>query len=34
MLYCTWLSSPNTSLAVFKEKASAMDADLFAKSKG
>lgn len=34
MLYCTWLSSPNISLAVFKEKASAMDADLFAKSKG
>lgn len=28
------ISSPNISLAVVKEKASAMDADLFAKSKG
>ena len=28
------ISSPNISLAVGKEKASAMDADLFAKSKG
>ena len=25
MLYCTWLSSPNISLAVGKEKASAID---------
>lgn len=28
------ISSPNISLAVVKEKALAMDADLFAKSKG
>ena len=28
------VSSPNISLAVVKEKALAMDADLFAKSKG
>lgn len=28
------ISSPNISLAVFKEKALAMDADLFAESKG